>query len=186
MLEVCYDATELRTLAARDLFDPPRAGARVRPTTPITDGLRPGDGEIVLDYGTLTVAQLDLMLAAVPADFSFGDEHDILLHFSEGGIYEDCDRGVIGGTMQECHPPGAQAALQRILDEFRGGRSRGVRSRRAGREGLDVSPLRPDPHCRRRLSWHSRMQAGHHEVARARGRAAGARLVAPFGGRRRR
>lgn len=121
ILEVCRDAGVLRTLGTRGLFDTPRRGARVRGTTPITDGIRLADGEIALDCGALTLAQLNLMLAAVPADFSLGDEHDALVHFSSGGIYEDCDRGLIGDTLQECHPAGAQAALQRILEEFRAG-----------------------------------------------------------------
>jgi uncharacterized protein len=120
VLEVVQDATAVQTLAPCGFFDA-APSVIVRGATPITDGVRAQGDRVALDFGALSVSEIDLVIAALPLDFSYADEHDTLLQFA-GAVYDDCDREAIGASLQDCHPPASHAALARVLDELRGGR----------------------------------------------------------------
>jgi DUF438 domain-containing protein len=121
VLQTNQDVRALRLRTPRGFFDAPRTGSAVRAVNPLTDGVHAAANELALDHGALTAEQLDLLVAALPVDFSVADEHDTLLQFA-GTVYATCDRGVIGGSLQACHPAGSQAALAQILAAFRAGR----------------------------------------------------------------
>jgi DUF438 domain-containing protein len=75
-----------------------------------------------LDTGLLTLDQINLMLKHLPVDISFVDENDEVRYYSDVP-----DRtfprspGVIGRTVQNCHPQKSVHMVQRILDAFRSG-----------------------------------------------------------------
>ncbi len=78
-------------------------------------------GLLALTTGTLTPEQIDLMLGALPIDFSFVDEHDEVRYYSEGERIFPRSPGVIGRKVQNCHPPNSVHKVQEILDAFHAG-----------------------------------------------------------------
>jgi uncharacterized protein len=70
--------------------------------------------------GSLSQDQLELVLAALPCDLSFADEHD-LLRYWQGRTYRTCDERFIGGDVRACHPGHSLAVLEEILAAFRSG-----------------------------------------------------------------
>ena len=74
-----------------------------------------------LTVGSLTIEQLTLMLAVLPLDFSFVDEHDTVRFYSEGERIFPRSPGVIGRRVQNCHPPASVHKVQQIIDAFRAG-----------------------------------------------------------------
>ncbi|HKL86238.1 MAG TPA: DUF438 domain-containing protein [Treponemataceae bacterium] len=78
------------------------------------------DGDVHLATGVLTVEQLDLMLKNLPIDVSFIDENDIVRYYNdvEGRIFPRSP-GVIGRTVQNCHPPSSVSVVQTIIDDFK-------------------------------------------------------------------
>ena len=89
------------------------AGAPAGPATPA--------GLLQLTTGGLTLEQLDLMLGALPIDFSFVDEHDQVRYYGEGERVFPRSPGVIGRKVQNCHPPSSVHKVQQIIDAFRAG-----------------------------------------------------------------
>jgi hypothetical protein len=84
----------------------------------------PGEGEaeaIPLTTGSLTREQLDLMLSALPADLTFVDADDRVAFFSGGARIFPRSPGVIGRTVQNCHPPKSVHIVERILEAFKAG-----------------------------------------------------------------
>lgn len=75
----------------------------------------------MLNTGALTLAQADLMLSALPLDFSFVDEDDRVRYYSEGDRIFPRSPGVIGRKVQNCHPPESVHKVQAIIDAFRAG-----------------------------------------------------------------
>jgi DUF438 domain-containing protein len=76
---------------------------------------------LMLNTGALTLAQADLMLGALPLDFSFVDENDRVRYYSEGDRIFPRSPGVIGRKVQNCHPPESVHKVQAIIDAFRAG-----------------------------------------------------------------
>ena len=79
------------------------------------------DGLLALTTGGLTLEQLNMMLTALPIDFSFVDEHDRVRYYSEGERIFPRSPGVIGRKVQNCHPPQSVHKVQQIIDAFRSG-----------------------------------------------------------------
>ncbi len=79
--------------------------------------------EIVLPTGRFTVSELEMVLGALPVDFTFVDENDRVRFYSNSP-----DRifvrtpAVIGRKVQNCHPQKSVHVVQRILDEFKAGK----------------------------------------------------------------
>jgi DUF438 domain-containing protein len=82
---------------------------------------REGADLLALNVGALSVGQLRLLLAALPLDYSFVDEHDTVLFYSEGDRIFPRSPGVIGRQVQNCHPPASVYKVQQIIDSFRAG-----------------------------------------------------------------
>lgn len=82
-----------------------------------------GAGRVLLPTGSLTVAELNAMLNAIPFDLTFVDKDDTVRYFTQGRerIF-DRNRAVLGRKVQLCHPPHSVHIVQRILDDFRSGR----------------------------------------------------------------
>ncbi len=75
-----------------------------------------------LDTGLLGVDQVNLMLKNLPLDISFVDENDEVRYYSDvpDRIFPRSP-GVIGRTVQNCHPQKSVHMVQEILDAFRAG-----------------------------------------------------------------
>ncbi len=77
-------------------------------------------GQIPLDVGSLTGIQLNMMLKVLPLDISFIDENDRVLYYSQGKERMfPRSPGIIGRTVQNCHPPKSAHVVQKIIDGFR-------------------------------------------------------------------
>lgn len=75
-----------------------------------------------LSTGQLTPLQLDRMLTSLPVEISFVDEHDVVRYYSghKERIFPRSP-GVIGRTVQNCHPQKSVHMVNAILAEFRAG-----------------------------------------------------------------
>ena len=77
-------------------------------------------GQIPLDVGSLTGTQLNMMLKVLPLDISYIDENDRVLYYSQGKERMfPRSPGIIGRTVQNCHPPKSAHIVQKIIDGFR-------------------------------------------------------------------
>ncbi len=79
-------------------------------------------GSITLDTGLLTIEQINLMLTHLPVDISFVDENDKVAYYSSTAerIFPRSP-GIIGRSVQNCHPSKSVDVVTRILDAFRAG-----------------------------------------------------------------
>jgi DUF438 domain-containing protein len=115
-LEVLEDVTRVRGLeGAMKLLASPGGGAPpappAAPPSPFT-----------FLTGDPTAEQVRLICAHVPFAFSYCDEDDTMCFFSaDRESYRTCGPADIGGTVQACHPAGAQKALEALLGELRSG-----------------------------------------------------------------
>jgi uncharacterized protein len=78
-------------------------------------------GLLDLNTGGLSLAELNLVLGALPIDFQYVDEHDRVRFYSEGHRIFPRSPGVIGRKVQNCHPPASVHKVQQIIDAFRAG-----------------------------------------------------------------
>jgi DUF438 domain-containing protein len=81
-----------------------------------------GEAPIWLSTGGLTLKQLDLILTSLPIDMTFVDADDKVQYYSAGPerIFPRSP-GIIGRSVQNCHPPDSVDIVQKILDSFRTG-----------------------------------------------------------------
>ena len=79
-------------------------------------------GSMTLDTGLLTVEQINLLLTHLPVDISFIDENDKVAYYSntEDRIFPRSP-GIIGRSVQNCHPSKSVDMVNSILDSFRDG-----------------------------------------------------------------
>ena len=79
-------------------------------------------GSLNLDTGLLTAEQVNLLLKHLPVDISFVDENDKVAYYSqtEDRIFPRSP-GVIGRTVQNCHPPKSVHIVEKMLQEFKAG-----------------------------------------------------------------
>ena len=79
-------------------------------------------GSITLDTGLLTIEQINLMLTHLPVDISFVDDNDKVAYYSSTAerIFPRSP-GIIGRSVQNCHPSKSVDVVTRILDSFREG-----------------------------------------------------------------
>ncbi len=99
---------------------------REKPVSEPSEGSTPlaGDreeaGQIPLDVGSLTGKQINMMLKVLPLDISYVDENDRVLYYSQGKERMfPRSPGIIGRTVQNCHPPKSAHIVQKIIDSFR-------------------------------------------------------------------
>ena len=81
------------------------------------------DSLIDLSIGKLTASQIDLMLTNLPVDITFVDENDNVRYFSHGRerIFPRSP-GIIGRSVQNCHPPKSVHIVQDIIEDFKSGK----------------------------------------------------------------
>ena len=78
--------------------------------------------KVKLSTGNLDFAQIDLMLKTLPIDITFVNENDKVVYYSdtEHRIFPRSP-GIIGRTVQRCHPPKSVHVVEQILDAFKKG-----------------------------------------------------------------
>ena len=79
-------------------------------------------GSVTLDTGLLTIEQINLLLRRLPVDISFVDENDKVAYYSNTPerIFPRSP-GIIGRSVQNCHPSKSVDTVNRILESFRNG-----------------------------------------------------------------
>jgi len=85
---------------------------------------RGADGGLLhLDTGALTVQEVNLLLTHLPVDVTYVNKDDAVRFFSQTRerLFPRSP-AIIGRQVQKCHPPASVHQVQRILDDFRGGR----------------------------------------------------------------
>jgi uncharacterized protein len=82
----------------------------------------PGAGKVRLPTGTLTQAQLEAVIGALPLDVTFVDADDRVRWFSHGTerVFAR-SKAVLGRQVQLCHPPSSVGTVERILEGFKAG-----------------------------------------------------------------
>jgi len=76
--------------------------------------------QVALEVGGLTGEQINMMLKVLPLDISYVDENDRVLYYSQGKERMfPRSPGIIGRTVQNCHPPKSAHIVQKIIDSFR-------------------------------------------------------------------
>jgi len=79
-------------------------------------------GSLTLDTGLLTAEQINLLLTHLPVDISFVDENDKVAYYSQTDdrIFPRSP-GIIGRSVQNCHPSKSVHMVEKILQEFKAG-----------------------------------------------------------------
>lgn len=79
-------------------------------------------GLLGLNTGSMSQAQINLMLTHLPVDLTFVDESDRVVYYSEGPerIFPRSP-AVIGREVRNCHPPKSVHIVNKILDAFKSG-----------------------------------------------------------------
>lgn len=80
------------------------------------------DGLLKFPSGKLTIEQMKHMMNTSPMDFTFIDENDNVLYFSEGKhpVFART-RTIIGRDVRNCHPPKAVPIVEQMLKDFKEG-----------------------------------------------------------------
>jgi PAS domain S-box-containing protein len=80
-------------------------------------------GRVSFETGALSTEELEAVLNALPVDITFVDREDTVRYFNQSKerIFPRT-RAVIGRKVQQCHPEKSVHIVNRILEEFRGGR----------------------------------------------------------------
>ena len=80
-------------------------------------------GEVKLGMGSLTPEELDAMLNTLPVDITFVGSDDRVKYFNlaPDRIFVRT-KGVIGRTVQKCHPQKSVDVVERILRDFKSGK----------------------------------------------------------------
>jgi DUF438 domain-containing protein len=81
------------------------------------------DGTVRLPSGSFTIAELTVLLNALPADITFVDKNDKVKFFSQGThrIF-DRNRAILGRDVRMCHPPHSMHIVDQILNDFKSGK----------------------------------------------------------------
>ncbi len=80
-----------------------------------------GEAPIWLNTGGLTPNQLDLVLNNLPLDITFVDAGDRVQYYSGKERIFPRSPGIIGRSVQNCHPPSSVNVVENILDAFKNG-----------------------------------------------------------------
>lgn len=81
------------------------------------------EGRISLETGSLSREELEAMLNTLPVDITFVDKDDTVRYFSQPKerIFPRA-KAVIGRKVQQCHPQKSIHLVNRILEDFKGGK----------------------------------------------------------------
>ena len=80
------------------------------------------DGTVKFSTGELSTEQLELMLNRLPVDITFVDENDRVRYFSspQDRLFPRTT-GIIGRSVQDCHPHESAEVVNRIVASFKSG-----------------------------------------------------------------
>jgi uncharacterized protein len=87
------------------------------------EDLNSSKNNIKLSTGSFTIEELEAIFSALPEEISFVDKNDIVKFFSNKP-----DRlflrgkGALGKNLRLCHPPRFQAAMEKIIQDFKSGK----------------------------------------------------------------
>ncbi|MFO7929110.1 MAG: DUF438 domain-containing protein, partial [Candidatus Humimicrobiaceae bacterium] len=97
--------------------------ARGKPAEAEEKKTKLSEGKIDFDTGSLTVSELESVLNSLPVDITFVDKNDEVRYFNDPGerIFPRT-KGVIGRTVQNCHPKESVQKVEEILNDFREGK----------------------------------------------------------------
>ena len=78
------------------------------------------DNTVNLRIGELTFNQIDMLLRNLPVDVTFVDEDDRVRFYSDSAerIFPRSP-GIIGRSVQNCHPPKSVSVVEKILESFK-------------------------------------------------------------------
>lgn len=96
-------------------------GSPAGASAPADAGPSPGPGrDIPMQEGALTREQLNLMLTNLPLDLTYVDENDKVRYYSAAPdrIFPRSP-GIIGRSVQNCHPPKSVHIVEQIVESFR-------------------------------------------------------------------
>ncbi len=81
---------------------------------------KPGGGAIPLSTGSLPLDVLDRILKSLPVDVSFVDADDKVMYYSDSPhrVFPRSP-GIIGRSVQNCHPHKSVAVVEKILESFK-------------------------------------------------------------------
>ncbi len=82
-----------------------------------------GDDPVIqLSVGALRVSEIDMILKSLPVDISYVDESDRVRYYSDTPerVFPRSP-GIIGRTVQNCHPPRSVHMVQEIVRAFKAG-----------------------------------------------------------------
>ncbi len=81
-------------------------------------------GRVNFATGSLSPTELECILNTIPFDLTFVGADDTVRYFTQGRerIF-DRNRAIIGRQVQMCRPPASVHIVQRILDDFKGGKA---------------------------------------------------------------
>jgi PAS domain S-box-containing protein len=81
------------------------------------------EGEVVFGSGKLSVEMLEAIFSHLPIDMTFVDAKDRVQFFSESPerIFVR-SRAIVGRSVQLCHPQNSVHVVEKILNDFRGGK----------------------------------------------------------------
>ena len=99
-------------------------GARALPEERAAPAPKPEvEGRVTFETGALSREELEAILNTLPVDITFVDEDDKVRYFnqSEERIFPRT-RAIIGRSVQQCHPQKSLHVVNRIVEDFRGGR----------------------------------------------------------------
>jgi hypothetical protein len=104
----------------REWAPPVCAGPGEGPATPSEGSAAPS--LVDLDTGALPPDLLNLMLTRLPVDISFVDDRDTVRYYSanKDRVFPRSP-GIIGRTVQNCHPPASVEVVNKILAAFKSG-----------------------------------------------------------------
>ncbi|MGA3094765.1 MAG: PAS domain-containing protein [Dehalococcoidales bacterium] len=71
--------------------------------------------------GELPENTLIKVLAALPLDVTYIDEHDVIRYYSDYRIFNRTP-DILGITVQNCHKPESRDEVNRVIDDLRSGR----------------------------------------------------------------
>lgn len=80
-----------------------------------------GEAPIWLNTGGLTPNQIDLVLNNLPLDITFVDAGDRVQYYSGKERIFPRSPGIIGRSVQNCHPPSSVDVVENILEAFKSG-----------------------------------------------------------------
>ncbi|MEM2874808.1 MAG: PAS domain-containing protein [Candidatus Hadarchaeales archaeon] len=78
--------------------------------------------DVKLETGTLSTAELEAILNALPVNITFVDRDDTVRYFNGGHRIFQRTKAIIGKKVQNCHPQKSIHVVNRILEEFKSGR----------------------------------------------------------------